>query len=326
MFPRSTTVLAAALLLLAPVASQAGLLPYTQTFETLTISDPAALSNDGWVVYGNVWDPTHVTYLYGYGAYPAPNGGTAFSAVVSGQGGTPQGAQQLSVYNDYNNLGAMNAGDQVEANVYQQQTVAAGDIRSTWTFQFDAKLGNLVLPTKALAFVKAIDPLHGYAQTRFYTIEMDTITSAWHTYFINIPIDTTLVGQYMQFGFNSTTTSYIGSGVFYDNIYWFQSAHTGVAPAAQAAVLDLRPASPNPFTASTRVDWSMAQQGNADLTVYDVTGRHVATLFHGQVGAGPHSATWDGRATDGRPAPVGVYRAVLQTPAGRLARSLVLTR
>ena len=70
----------------------------------------------------------------------------------------------------------------------------------------------------------------------------------------------------------------------------------------------------------------MPQRGDADLAVFDVTGRRVATLFHGEAEPGPHSATWDGRSSDGSLAPSGVYRCVLQTAAGRQARSLVLSR
>src|SRR5512138_18690 len=141
---RASTIVAAALLIAAPSASHAALSAYTQNFEGLVMADPAALSADGWIVYGNVFTPGLV-YLYGYGPYPAPNGGNAFSAIDAGQGGPEQGAQQLSVYNDYNNLDHAN-GNRVESNVYREQTITAASVGQTWTFQFDAKLGNLVPP------------------------------------------------------------------------------------------------------------------------------------------------------------------------------------
>ena len=321
---RATSILAAALLLAIPVASQAALASYSQNFETLTQADPNALSADGWVVYGNVYT-SGGAWIYGYGTFPAPNGSGSFCAIDAAQGGPDQGTQQLSVYSDYNNADQA-TGKLVEANTFQEQVIGAADLHTTWTFQFDAKLGNLVSPSKATAFIKTIDPLHGYSMTNFFKINTDTIPAVWNTYKISIPLDSTaLVGQRLQFGFNNTTSYYVGTGVYYDNITFTKTATTGVAPNAPS-VADLRPASPNPFAGSTRLDYTLATAGAADLTIYDVAGRHVATLFHGQAGAGLHSANWNGRTSDGHAAPVGVYRAVFQSASGRVTRSIVLSR
>ena len=324
MFSRATTVFAAAFLLLGPAVSRADLASYTQNFETLVMSDPGALSSDGWVVYGNVYSPAHML-LYGYGTFPAPNGGSAFSAIVTGEGGTPQGAQQLSIYNDYNNADHAN-GDLIEANVFREQTIGAADVGNTWTFQFDAKLGNLVSPTTAQAFIKTIDPAQSYAQTNFFPVDMTAIPATWGTYSVAITVDPALVGQIMQVGFNSTATNYVGSGIYYDNLSWTQTGSVGVGGPARQGIADLRPAAPNPFVQSTRLDFSLRQQGMADISVYDVGGRRVATLFHGVAEAGPHAAVWDGRLADGRLAPAGIYRAVLETAAERVSRALVLGR
>jgi hypothetical protein len=321
---RPTTVLAAAFLLLAPAASQAALVSYSQNFETLTQADPAALSNDGWVVYGNVYTAGG-SWIYGYGTFPAPNGSSAFCSIDAGQGGALQGLQQLSVYSDYNNTDQA-LGRLIEADVFHEQTIGAADLHTTWTFQFDAKLGNLVSPTKAVAFIKTIDPLHSYATTNYINLDMTAIPATWNTYTISIALDSTaLAGQFLQFGFGSTTSNYVGSGVFYDNITFMKTSSTGVGVTG-AGISDLRPAAPNPFSSSTRLDYSMARAGSADLTIYDVTGRRVATLFHGEAGAGLHSATWTGRSADGRNAPAGVYNAVLQTEAGRITHRIVYSR
>jgi hypothetical protein len=275
-------------------------------------------------VYGNVFTAGG-TWIYGYGTYPAPNVGNAFCAIDANQGSALQGLQQLSVFSDYENTGHA-SGQLIESNVFQQQTIGAADLHTTWTFQFDAKLGNLVSPTQALAFIKTIDPLHGYAMTNFIHLDMAVIPGTWNTYTISIPLDSTaLVGQYLQFGFNSTASHYVGSGVFYDNITFLKTSTTAVGASAPS-ISDLRPASPNPFSNSTRLDYSMAKAGNADLTVYDVTGRRVATLVHGAIGAGPHSVTWTGLSTDGRTVPAGVYNAVLQTASGRITHRIVFNR
>jgi hypothetical protein len=224
---RATTALAAVLLLLGPAVSHADLSSYTQNFEGMALADPAALSADGWLVYGNVFDPTHTIYYYGYGPFPAPNPGGGFSALVSGQGGPAQGAQQLSVYSDYNNGDHAN-GNWVESNVYEEQTVGAADVGSKWTFKFDAKLGNLSGGTTALAFIKTLNPAAGYAMTNFLTVDLTTIPASWGTFSISINIDPSLVGQLLQFGFANTATHYEGSGVFYDNVSFTRDQPTPV--------------------------------------------------------------------------------------------------
>ncbi len=325
MFVRARTVFAAALLLVAaPIASHAALAPYVESFESLAIADPNALGNAGWLVYGNVFQPNGTTYLYGYGPFPAPNGGSAFSDIDTGQGGPDQGVQQLSVYSDYNNADHA-VGNIIESNVYREMTIGAGDAGTSWTFQFDAKLGNLVSPSTATAFIKTLDPNNGYQTTNYLPIDMTAIPSTWNTYTISINIGAGLVGQLLQIGFANRATNYIASGVIYDNVV-FQQHTTGVGDGIRPMVLDLRPNSPNPFHGATRLDWSLAQSGAADVSVFDVTGRRVATLFHGVADSGPHSVVWDGRTADGRIAPAGVYHGVLQTAAGRVTRSMVLAR
>ena len=88
-----------AVLCLTSVTS-ADLMSYEQSFETLNQLDPNALANDGWLVYGNVFDSAF-NHLYGYGPFVAPNsaagGPSAFSAIDINQGSPDQGAQQLVV-------------------------------------------------------------------------------------------------------------------------------------------------------------------------------------------------------------------------------------
>jgi hypothetical protein len=322
MHARAATALAAAFLGLAPLPSRAALSPYTQNFESLVKSNPAALGNDGWLVYGNVYAPDH-TYLYGYGPFPAPNGSGAFCAIDTLQGGSLQGALQLSVYSDYNNTTAHGAGQLVESNVYHEQTIASVDVGSTWTFQFDAKLGNLTSPTTAVAFIKTLDPASGYALTNFLTANMNVIPPTWNTYWVSIVVDPSLSGQLMQFGFANTATNFNSSGVFYDNLLW-SNDNVGVDPP-RAGTAGLHPATPNPFRTSTRLGFTMARTGHAELRVYDVAGRLVATLFDGLAEAGPNAVTWDGHYADGRVAPSGVYQCTLHTESGRQTRNLVLS-
>ncbi len=50
---------------------------------------------------------------------------------------------------------------------------------------------------------------------------------------------------------------------------------------------------PNPFNPSTTIEYNLAQAGFTELTVFDASGRKVATLVSGQQQAGPHKATFN---------------------------------
>ena len=190
--------------------------PYDQDFEGLNQADTAALGNDGWLVFGNVFGPDWA-YWYGYGPFPAPNDGAAFCAIDAGQGGAPQGAQQLVTFSDYNNVDHGN-GAYIESNVFQEQLIGPGDVTEVWFFTFQAKMGNLEGGSTALAFIKTLDPNAGYAVTNYLTVDMTTTPDTWGDYLLYIFIDPSLNGQILQFGFSNTATAYEGAGVFYDNV------------------------------------------------------------------------------------------------------------
>jgi len=215
---RVTTAVAVAFLLALPAFAQADLATYSQDFESLNQAGPTALGDDGWKIFANVFSPDHSVYYYGYGVFPAPNNAGGFCG-IDFTADPGQAAQDMVVYSDYNN-GDHAVGNQIEANVFQEQVIGAGDVGNTWVFRFDAKLGNLESPTTALAFIKTLDPGAGYATTNFITTDMTSIPASFNTYSIAILITPGLVGQIAQFGFSNTASNYKGSGVFYDNIHW----------------------------------------------------------------------------------------------------------
>jgi len=232
-----TRVLATALIIcFAATAGWADLSSYMQDFEGLVQADPAALANDGWLYFGNVFDPGG-GYLYGYGPGPAPNGGPAFCAVAAGQGGASQGAQQLVVYSDYNNGDHAN-GNIIEANVFQEQIIGAVDVGTMWTFQFDAKLGDLVPNSTALAFIKTLDP-NTFGLSSFVTVDMTSIPATWGTYSLDLAIHAGLQGHILQIGFLNTATNYTPSGVLYDNINFGQSGPVSVESRSWGGVKSL---------------------------------------------------------------------------------------
>jgi len=202
---------AASAIVFASVGSAAT--SYFENFEALDISSPTALGDAGWLVGG--CDPVGC-----YFAFPAPNGGDAFSAIVSGQGGPDQGGQQLSVYNDYNNPAHAAASGDVEAFVfYNIGLLDAEDANTEISFSFDTKAGSIAPPTTARAFLlvqKTSD--NSFAQLDIANVDTTNVGADWTTLGTSLVIDPTWVGETLQIGFTSTAREFNPSGVFYDNL------------------------------------------------------------------------------------------------------------
>jgi hypothetical protein len=211
------------------------------------------LSDDGWLVSGTVFD-SGGTFKFDYGPFGAPNLVGAFCDIDIGQGGLPQGNQQLVVYSDYGccqpSSGHFPLGsgtDQVESSVFQEpypdnpgEQLPAAAIGKTLEFSFDAKRGNINSPSdpsgrcdplspdyttnppcdsKALAYVETVDPNAGFAQTNLVTVDMTNIPATWGRYTISLDLsDPLLEGQVVRLGFRSIANGFEPSAIFYDNI------------------------------------------------------------------------------------------------------------
>ncbi len=105
----------------------------------------------------------------------------------------------------------------------------------------------------------------------------------------------------------------------------FAGVATGVGPvAAPGAVLSAN--WPNPFRSSTRLFFTLAEERQVELAVYDVAGRRVKTLFLDRSTPGPHFVDWDGTGRGGKPVASGVYFVQLRTEAGVRTRTITLMR
>jgi hypothetical protein len=69
----------------------------------------------------------------------------------------------------------------------------------------------------------------------------------------------------------------------------------------------LGPVYPNPFNASTQIQYSLDHRGVMSLVIYDVLGREVATLAQGMQDAGVYSVNWQADGVSS-----GTYFAVLR--------------
>jgi len=237
-FSRCLLFLAATVLLaLGATDASAQLSPYSQDFEGLSPTAPGSLGGDGWLVSGLVFDGGGA-FKFFFGNFAAPNGGAAWSAIATGEAGAPQGTQYINTYSNYDccGPGTTNEGhfdplglETVEANIFQEQVIGAGDIGKTAVFAFDAKRPDpalndpdttLVAPSEGVAFLRTLDPNANFATTNFITLDALTLSeTTWSSHSLTLDLSApALSGQVLQFGFQNRASAFDPTGVYYDNI------------------------------------------------------------------------------------------------------------
>ncbi len=88
-------------------------------------------------------------------------------------------------------------------------------------------------------------------------------------------------------------------------------------------------ASPNPMVSSTLIVYSPAagrQPSSLNLSVFDVSGRLVSTLFDGSEPTEQRSFSWNGCDERGVPVPGGIYVVRASSPCGSATLRLAVLR
>jgi hypothetical protein len=83
---------------------------------------------------------------------------------------------------------------------------------------------------------------------------------------------------------------------------------------------------PNPLHSRTTIRYDMRTEGDAEIVVYDVSGRLVRTLLRGLVKAGYHEVIWDGRDDSGNPVASGVYLYRMRAGDQAETRRMILAK
>ncbi len=83
---------------------------------------------------------------------------------------------------------------------------------------------------------------------------------------------------------------------------------------------------PNPFNPETKITYSLAKEGNTELTIYNIKGQKVKTLMNDHVDAGEHSVIWNGKDQNGADVSSGVYFYRVKTADGVQNRKMLLLK
>jgi hypothetical protein len=83
---------------------------------------------------------------------------------------------------------------------------------------------------------------------------------------------------------------------------------------------------PNPFNNTTTIHFSLKEDAQVKLTVYDMMGQEVTTLVSGNRNAGTHSVIWNGMNRSGVPVSSGTYYYRIETDNFTQVKKMTLVK
>jgi len=83
---------------------------------------------------------------------------------------------------------------------------------------------------------------------------------------------------------------------------------------------------PNPFNPVTNISFSLPDELDIDLTVFNLKGQKVCQLAKGHYLSGEHSVTWDGTNDTGKAVASGMYLYKLNTGAQIISKKMLMLK
>jgi hypothetical protein len=111
-----------------------------------------------------------------------------------------------------------------------------------------------------------------------------------------------------------------------DAIYYPEGLTPSDATPMARLQFQLLPSQPNPFNPTTTIRYVLPAPGAVAISVHDVRGRNVRTLFRGTQSAGLQHLAWNGEDGAERRLPSGIYVVHVTTPWGEATQKLVLLK
>lgn len=194
-------------------------------------------------------------------------------------------------------------------------------------------------------------PPRGFTNAAFETIQSPPVDYSypdgqyWDDTEYNLPataasVTVTLYYQstskeYIEFLRDANTTNSVGQDLY--DAWVAQGRATPVAMATETTPVDITTAvgdeayaftlganHPNPFRSETAISFVLADQGPAELVIFDVQGRKIRTLHSGMSAPGPYTLTWNGRDDRGTEVSAGIYFYRLTQGRQQLSDRMVL--
>jgi pimeloyl-ACP methyl ester carboxylesterase len=228
----------------------------------------------------------------------------------------PDGVSQM-IFDGYIRIIIIPTTLQVTVSGTKPYDSAPGGFRNTMADMdsITAPYGDIVALHPSHCFVPTVSSLALDTQDLFYDIAGDPDLLA-HT-----PFD---VVYYPAANEEHGTITPESAQWFLTEVRWASTAVGPEAPVAQDVVLHQNV--PNPFNPSTTIRFALPDDRHVRLSVYDVTGRRIATLVDGLMTSGEKRIEWNGRDDAGSEASSGVYFYRLVAGERVSVRKMVLIR
>ncbi|MCK4653658.1 MAG: T9SS type A sorting domain-containing protein [Candidatus Cloacimonetes bacterium] len=83
---------------------------------------------------------------------------------------------------------------------------------------------------------------------------------------------------------------------------------------------------PNPFNPITTISYSLPDESEVSLTIYNIKGQKVKELIKGTQPAGSYNVSWDGKDENGKDITSGIYFYKLRTHNNEITRKMLLLK
>jgi len=83
---------------------------------------------------------------------------------------------------------------------------------------------------------------------------------------------------------------------------------------------------PNPFNPTTTISFSLPNEENIELTIYNIKGQKVKTLYSGLADEGEHTMIWEGKDSNDKLVSSGLYFYKLKTNNKELTRKMLMMK
>ncbi len=132
---------------------------------------------------------------------------------------------------------------------------------------------------------------------------------------------------YFSFDLSQIVSSAARHEMMADLAEWFGiSPVSSSDPSVPQLCTSIDSVYPNPFNPSTTISYSTAKNEALKISVYNLKGQRIASLFDATQLPGRYSLNWDARDDAGKPVASGIYYLKLETPSIKATRKITLIK
>ncbi|MDD4155467.1 MAG: M14 family zinc carboxypeptidase [Candidatus Cloacimonetes bacterium] len=193
---------------------------------------------------------------------------------------------------------------------------------------FMANYGQLLQAYNYIDFLVSEDNQNWMSLTHIYQTDVTNINSGWEYFSFVLPAN--MYSQlYFKFSLNRFDTDYDLLSDFYLDLFCVSVGNVTVPlndlvvdPNDNIQVMVY----PNPFNPETTIDFTLNNETDISLNIYNVKGQLVNALVNERFKTGKYKIIWDGKNNDNKSLASGIYFYRLHTPKQILSGKLLLLK